>query len=109
MVSLPEFCAEVEEKIPQALCNNIDVVYIGEIPELNNRNALYSNGAIYMTSEEPTTFDMLENFVHELAHSLEDTYGTFIYSDDLIQEFKAKRATLYNKSSAIRKDCRDYK
>jgi len=94
-INIPEFCAEVEERIPQALCGHLDVVYIGEIPELNGRNALYSNGAIYMTSKEPTIFDMLENFVHELAHSLEGAYGNFIYSADLIQEFKAKRETLY--------------
>ena len=93
--NIPQFCAEVEEKIPQALCSNLDVIYIGEIPELNGRNALYSNGAIYITSTEPTTFDMLENFVHELAHSLEGTYGSYIYTDDLIQEFRAKRQTLY--------------
>lgn len=93
--NIPQFCTEVEEKIPQALCNNLDVVYIGEIPELNGRNAIYSNGAIYITSNEPTTFDMLENFVHELAHSLEGTYGTYIYTDDLIQEFRAKRQALY--------------
>ena len=95
VANIPQFCAEVEEVIPASLCSNLDVVYVGEIPELNGRNALYSNGAIYMSSTEPTTFDMLENFVHELAHSLETTYGTQIYADDLIQEFKAKRTTLY--------------
>jgi hypothetical protein len=95
VVDIPQFCTEVEERIPQELCSNLDVVYVGEIPELNGRNALYSNGAIYMSSTEPTTFDMLENFVHELAHSLEVTYGSCIYTDDLIQEFKGKRATLY--------------
>ena len=94
-VSIPDFCTETEEKIPVALFKNLDVIYVGDIPELNGRNALYSNGAVYMTSNEPTTYDMLENFVHELAHSLEDTYGSFIYSAALIQEFKAKRETLY--------------
>jgi len=95
IANIPQFCAEVEETIPASLCSNLDVVYVGEIPELNGRNALYSNGAIYMSSTEPTTFDMLENFVHELAHSLETVHGSQIYTDDLIQEFKAKRTTLY--------------
>ena len=95
VVDIPQFCAEVEEVVPASLCRVLDVIYVGEIPELNGRNALYSNGAIYMKSTEPTIFDMIENFVHELAHSLEPIYGSHIYTDELTQEFKAKRETLY--------------
>ena len=94
-VNIPLFCQEAEDLLPQKVLYNIDVVYIGNFPrELKDRNALYSNGAIYMTSSEPTNFDMLENFVHEVAHSLETKYGLFIYTDDLIGEFKNKRARL---------------
>ena len=47
-----------------------------------------------MTASEPTNFDMLENFVHEVAHSLEATYGMEIYDDSLVSEFRGKRERL---------------
>ena len=53
-----------------------------------------------MTDKEPTIEDMLENFVHEVAHSLENSYGLQIYTDALIQEFKGKRRRLYHLLSA---------
>jgi hypothetical protein len=95
-VSIPEFCADAEEMIPTGLLANVDVVYIGNMRELNGRNATYNNGAIYMTNLEPTSEDMLENFVHEVAHSLESRYGMFIYQDDLVSEFKGKRQRMYH-------------
>jgi len=91
---IPSFCTEVEELLPRNLLQNIEVVYIGEFKELGDRNAAFMNGAIYMTANEPTAFDMLENFVHETAHSLETQYGWEIYDDSLIQEFKGKRRRL---------------
>jgi hypothetical protein len=95
-VDLPAFCQEVESTIPLRLLSNVEVLYIGQFKELAGRNATYINGAIYMTSVEPTNFDMLENFIHEVAHSLETEYGMFIYEDDLISEFKGKRQRLYH-------------
>jgi len=54
-----------------------------------------------MTCNEPTNFDMLENFVHEVAHSLELDYAWNIYlDDDLVDEFKGKRNRLYHTLSA---------
>ena len=93
-VDIPVFCEEVEETLPRVLLRNVDVVYIGQFKELAGRNAAYAHGGIYMTSKEPTNFDMLENFVHEVAHSLESEYGMFIYDEALISEFKGKRERL---------------
>ena len=93
-VDIPVFCQEVEDILPAQLLRNIDVVYIGNFKELEGRNAAFSNAAIYMTADEPTNFDMLENFVHETAHSLEADNGWAIYDDALINEFLGKRARL---------------
>jgi len=93
-VDIPEFCELAESYIHRALLADVEVVYIGEFRELAGRNALYTNGAIYMTASEPTTFDMLENFIHEVAHALEVRYAPFIYEEDLINEFKGKREKL---------------
>jgi len=95
-VSIPDFCAEVENHIPSRLLQAVEVVYIGKFRELQDRNAMYSNGGIYISSDEPTNFDMLEDFIHEVAHSLDTMYGMMIYDDDLIQEFKGKRQRLYD-------------
>ena len=94
-VDIPEFCREAEEIVPPAMFRNVEVVYIGQFKELGSRNAAFSNGAVYMTSSEPTSFDMVENLVHELAHSLELSHGWDIYTDDLRQEFLGKRQALY--------------
>ncbi len=93
-VDIPFFCQEVESYIPPRLLRNVEVVYIGNFKELSDRNATYSNGGIYMTAQEPTTFDMLENFIHEVAHSLESQYGMNLYTDDLRSEFVGKRERL---------------
>ena len=93
-VDIDAFCTEVEEYLPFSLLENVEVVYIGNFKELGDRNAAYSNGGIYMTCEEPTNFDMLENFIHEVAHSLESKYGMIIYDDSLINEFRGKRERL---------------
>ena len=94
-INIPSFCSEVERTIPQRLLTSLDVVYIGEFRELAGRNATYTDGAIYITSHEPTNHDMLEDFIHEVAHALDRVYGMRIYTEDLIQEFKAKRKRLY--------------
>tara|TARA_R100000008_G_C3545737_1_gene147447 strand:- start:113 stop:733 length:621 start_codon:yes stop_codon:yes gene_type:complete len=93
-VHIGEFCSEVEDYLAPGLLRDVEVIYIGNFKELGDRNAMFSNGGIYMTSLEPTTFDMVENFVHEVAHSLEQRYGPHIYSDELITEFKGKRERL---------------
>ena len=97
-VNVPEFCQEVEEIMPARLLRNVEVVYIGEF--FGDRNATYNDGGIYITSKEPTNFDMIEDFVHEVAHSLEHEYGSFIYDDALINEFKGKRERLKHLLSA---------
>lgn len=93
-VNIPEFCSEVEDYLSRPLLNGVEVVYIGQFKELKGRNATYAHGGIYMSSSEPTNFDMLENFIHEVAHSLDQKYGMYIYDDNLIGEFKGKRERL---------------
>ena len=93
-VDVPMFCQEVEEYLSQNLLKGVEVVYIGDFEELQDKNAAFTHGAIYMTAREPTNFDMLENFIHEVAHSLEDQHGLYIYDQKLKSEFLGKRVTL---------------
>jgi len=93
--SIPDFCSAAEGLFNSPeLLSQVDVVYVGNLRELGDRNATYANGGIYITNQEKTVEDMLENFVHEVAHSLEDVYGPEIYTENLINEFKAKRHRL---------------
>jgi hypothetical protein len=94
-VSATLFCDEVEELLPKKLFSNIEVIYIGEFPNLKERTAAFADGAIYISSGEKTTTSMVENFVHETAHSLEQDYGQEIFSADLVDEFSGKRTKLY--------------
>jgi hypothetical protein len=88
------FCEEVETYLRATFMTNIDVVYIGNFKDLGTRSAAFTNGGIYMRADEPTSFDYLQNFVHELAHSLEVEYGTEIYSTAVKEEFSGKRERL---------------
>ena len=85
-VEIGDFCSVVEEYLVPELLDNIDVVYVGDFAELQGRNATYANDAVYMTASEPSVFDMLENFIHEVAHSLEHKYEALIYSPDIRRE-----------------------
>ena len=94
-VNMEEFIDEIETRIPRHLLQNIEIIYVGDFPDLDGRNAAYIDGAIYITNKEPTTHDILENVIHEIAHSIESTYGTQIYSDNKLQnEFLGKREKL---------------
>lgn len=93
-VSLENVFAKIEKTIPSFLFYNVDVIYVGDfgIFKEKNVNALYSDGAMYITNEQDNDEDMIDDIVHELAHAVEDQYGREIYEDGKIQdEFIAKR------------------
>lgn len=93
-INIGEMCQEIKYTVPRGLLEDIEAIYFGEFPELENKNAIYADGAIYITNQEPTLFDILENFYHELAHSLEERYGAFIFDKPLEDEFLGKRHRL---------------
>jgi len=96
-VNLNEFVKSIETKIPKHLLQDVEIIYIGEFPELANRNAAFLDGAIYISSDEPTTHDMLEDAIHEIAHSLEARLAPTVYNDGLLErEFLSKREKLKN-------------
>ena len=95
-VDIPQFCAEIEETLPRSVLRNVEVCYIADNPILDGRNAAYSDGAIYMKLDEPTNYDMIENFVHEVAHAVETDDPYFIYDERMHMEFIGKRKRLYH-------------
>ena len=89
-----EFVDEFKDIMPPQLLRDVEIIYIGEFPELKDKNAVYADGAIFITNQEPTVYDMLENVVHEVAHSLEMRYNIVIYDESLESEFMVKRKLL---------------
>jgi len=87
----------IERSIPSHLFDEVDTVMIGTFDFLEEREleAIYKDGAIYVSSRISTDRDLLENLIHETSHSLEASLGHFIYGDfKLAREFVAKRTTL---------------
>ena len=85
--------------IPQNLINLIDVVYIGDFSFLNDRNmnAMYKDGGVYISNQQDNEKDFIDDFVHELAHAVEERHGDFLYSDEQIKnEYFGKLKKLKN-------------
>ena len=75
------------------LMQGIDVIYVGDFSDLADRglNAAYADGAIYILPQQSSEEDLLDDVVHEVAHSLEERFTDFIYDDAGIQlEFRKK-------------------
>jgi len=94
----PEFVFDyVSSRIPFVLTKNIDVIYVGQFPEMKERdiNAYFDNDAIYITNEQDDEMDMIEDIIHEISHAVEHYNRDFIYGDGNLQrEFIAKRKRL---------------
>ena len=89
----------ISSRVPSFLLRGIDVVYIGQFENLilNKVNALYEDGAIFITNNQSDDADMIDDIVHEIAHAVEDNYTDLIYGDfNMQKEFLAKRKQLYN-------------
>ena len=88
---------KIEEKVPQFLFDDIDSIFIGQFTFLKEKevDAIYENGAIYITNEQDDGDDFMSDIVHELAHGVEETYPLDIYGDVTIEdEFLAKRRSM---------------
>ena len=95
----PEFVFNyISARIPFHLATNLDIIYVGQFPEMAEReiNAYYQDGAVYVTNQQENEMDMIDDIVHELAHSVERNNEELVYgSGSLQREFKAKRRNLY--------------
>ena len=87
----------VAKHLPNHVLSNIDIIYIGHFQDLVDRdiNALWQNGAIYITNDQDSEMDMIDDLIHEIAHSNEKQYEQIIYEDGrLEQEFLNRRKKL---------------
>ena len=89
----------ISNRIPSHLMTAVDVIYVGDFDMFKERetNAMYQDGAIYVSNEQDNFADMVDDIVHEISHSVEEKYYDFIYSDQAIKkEFLGKRNRLHS-------------
>ena len=97
-IDLDLVCDTIESLISQDFLANIDGILIGKFPELDAKQvtAAYADGAIYISSSHTSEEGIIEDIIHEIAHSIEETHGSSIYSDSkLVSEFLSKRKYIY--------------
>ena len=90
---------ELSRLVPKHLFRGLDSIYVGQFSFLADRelNAMYKDGALFLTNEQDNESDMLDDLVHEVAHLVEDENRALIYSDKQVErEFLSKRRSLYH-------------
>jgi len=97
-VSVRKVVEKLSSLIPRALLLNVRSIHIGQFSELKSRHlqAMYENSTIFATNEQSSNEDLLDDLIHEVAHSVEELYSSFIYDDDQIKkEFLQKRKQMW--------------
>lgn len=89
----------ISKKVPSHLLSGVDIIYVGQFDVFKEKevNAVYQDGAIYVTNNQSNEMDMIDDLIHEVAHSAEERFTETIYSDNIIKrEFLTKRSRLYD-------------
>jgi len=98
-VDIDEILNTIEKKVPSFFLSNIESIYIGDFDSLKDRSmdAMYEDGAIYVRPQSVfSEEDLVDDIIHEIAHSIEETYAIDIYGDGQIErEFLIKRIQLF--------------
>ena len=103
-IDIEDIIAQVESKIPSHLLNEFEVIVIGHFDEFEERDitAFYKDGILHISNSQEDDADLVQDVVHEIAHSLESPYGYEIYGDQNIKdEFLRKRKILHDKLWAL--------
>ena len=103
-IDIESIVAAVESKIPSHLLDEFEVIVIGHFEEFEERDitAFYQDGILHISNSQEDDADLVEDIIHEIAHSLESTYGYEIYGDQKIKdEFLRKRKILHDKLWAL--------
>jgi len=99
-IDIEEVLSDVNERMPSFFLSNIESIYIGDIAALERRDmdAIYENGTIYISSTRVASEeDLVDDIIHEISHSLEESNSLDIYGDGQIErEFIIKRMKLYD-------------
>ena len=98
-VDVEKVIAKVESIVPLHLRTEVEMIIVGHFEEFeeNHFNAFYKDGMVHVTNAQQDNYDMVEDIVHEMAHSTESPYGYHIYGDGEVKdEFLRKRFALHD-------------
>ena len=100
-IKISNILSIVKTKLPPAFLNGLEIIYIGDFPELNDREiqAMLKDDAIWLSSNNIKNFLteplIAESIIHEIAHLVEERWKDFIYEDGAIQsEYDGKKQRL---------------
>ena len=99
LVDLESVVARFESLLPEHARDGVEMIIVGHFDEFDERdiNAFYKDGALYISNLQTDNDDLLDDLIHETAHSVEEKYGYEIYADQKIKdEFLRRRTHLYN-------------
>ena len=103
-IDIEKIVAKVEERIPEHLLSEVEMIIVGWFDEFEERslNAFYKDGILHISNIQDNESDMLDDFIHEIAHSIESPHGYEIYGDQKVKdEFLRKRRHLHDKLWAL--------
>ena len=98
-VDFEKVISKVESIVPRHLRTEVEMIIVGQFKEFedNQFNAFYQDGMVHVTNDQQDNYDMIEDIVHEIAHSTEEPYGYEIYGDGKVkEEFLRKRFILHD-------------
>ena len=98
-VDFEKVISKVESIVPKHLRTEVEMIIVGHFKEFedNHFNAFYEDGMVHVTNNQLDNYDMIEDIVHEMAHSTEAPYGYHIYGDGKVkEEFLRKRFILHD-------------
>lgn len=91
---------KIETLTPEYFFDNVDGFFVGYVEEFfkdgREFNAMFKDGAIYLSPDQDDEADLLDDILHEVAHAVEKLHKDKIYGDGRLErEFVAKRKHLY--------------
>lgn len=96
-IDIDSVIAKVENIIPDKFITGIESVFIGDYSFLanNQMNAMFHDNVMYISNNQSSEEDLLDDIVHEIAHAVEYTHFDEIYNASNIEhEFKRKKMIL---------------
>ena len=99
-IDVERVVAKVESYLPDHLLVDLEMIIVGWFDEFEERdiNAFYKDGILHVSNIQDNEEDMFDDFLHEIAHSIELPYGYEIYGDQEVKdEFLRKRKILHDK------------
>ena len=77
LVDLEGVVSKLEATLPDHLRDGVEMIIIGQFDEFAERdiNAFYKDGALYVSNFQTDNDDLLDDLIHETAHSVEEQYG----------------------------------